>query len=462
MSETFSSKAPLVFAASMTGMAYGTTPPEVNVSYSQTFGENGWTKVVPEKMDVKAFTRSHGYKPVREYFKEGYSCEGHLGSFSYISTKGTAPFSHRSYVADLHTAADTTGLTFVVATKFHPVFISAMQVAVMRLNSKVRDMDVNLAVSLAEASKASEMLADIAVRLARALFQVRKFQFQAAARTLGIGVPKQVSRRNSWSKNWLAYRYGWTPLYYDAVGIMVAMHKMCNRPIVKALNGYCKVTPPARTVSYPAAEYAYADARQAFPSSGVKWVTSTTGQEQFVARAGVIIRYSNENLASLESLGLTNAYELIWELLPGSFLADWFVNIGDKIADMTSYAGKMFLTGYETWYYSSRLTKTASEPTLATPKPPLPVTRTMTGSTGASRISTRYWTKREVLIYPPVVELQFRNGLSPKRLLDAIALLRGVSSKRMLKKEKVAFDSAAIERSKKRSKSSGNWSGSLL
>lgn len=332
----------------------------------------------------------------------------------------------------------------------------------MRLNGKVRDMDINLAVSLAEASQAFEMLADIAVRLARALFEVRKFQFRAAARTLGIDVPRQVSRRNSWSKNWLAYRYGWTPLYYDAVGIMVAVHKMCNRPIVKAVNGYCKVTPPARTVSYPAAEYTHADARRVFSSSGVQWVVSTTGQEHYVARAGVIIRYTNENLASLESLGLTNAYELVWELLPGSFIADWFVNIGDKIADMTSYAGKMFLTGYKTWYFSSRLDKTASAPTLATPKPPLVVTRTMTGSTGASRTSTRYWIKREVLIYPPVVELQYRNGLSPKRLLDAIALLRGVSSKRMLRERQVAFDSTAIERSKRRSRSSGNWSGDLL
>lgn len=445
----------------MTGMAYGTTPPDVNVSYLQTFGENGWTKVVPEKMDVKAFTKSHGYKPVREYYKEGYSCEGHLGSFSWISTKGTAPFSYRSYVADLHTAADTAGLTFRVVTKSDPVFINAMQVAVMRLNSKVRDMDVNLAVSLAEASQASNMLADIAVRLARALFQVRRFQFQAAARTLGIGVPQQVSRRNSWSKNWLAYRYGWTPLYYDAVGIMVALHKMCNRPIVKALNGYCKVTPSARTISYPAAAYTHADSRGVFQSSGVQWVVSTTGQEHFVARAGVIIRYTNENLASLESLGLTNAYELAFELLPGSFIAGWFVNIGDKIADMTSYAGKMFLTGYKTWYFSSRLTKTASAPTLTPPKPPLLVTRTMTGSTGASRISARYWIKREVLTYPPVVEIQFRNGLNPTRLLDAIALLRGVSSKRALAKKKMNAALDKIERSKRGSKSSGNWSGSL-
>lgn len=461
MSVTISSKVPLEFAASLTGMAYGTIPPDINVSYSQVFGENGWTKVVPEKMDVKAFTKSHGYKPVREYFKEGYSCEGHLGSFSWVSTKGTAPFSHRSYVADLHTASDTAGLTFAVASKSSPVFIDAMQVAVMRLNSKVRDMDVNLAVSLAEASQASEMLADIAVRLARALFQVRRFQFKAAARTLGIGVPGQVSRRNSWSKNWLAYRYGWTPLYYDAVGIMVALHKVCNRPIVKAVNGYCKITPPARTISNPAVAYTHADSRRAFESSGVQWVVSTTGQENFVARAGVIIRYTNENLASLESLGLTNAYELIFELLPGSFIADWFVNIGDKIADMTSYAGKMFLTGYKTWYFSSRLTKNASAPTLAPPKPPLVVTRSMMGSTGASRISARYWVKREVLIYPPVVELQFRNGLNPKRLLDAIALLRGVSSKKALTEKDMKSALKKIERSKRRSKSSGNWSGSL-
>lgn len=446
----------------MTGMAYGTTPPDVSVSYSQTFGENGWTKVVPDKMDVKAFTRSHGYKPVREYYKEGYSCEGNLGSFSWVSTKGTAPFSYRSYVADLHTAADTAGLTFVVASKSSPVFINAMQVAVMRLNSKVRDMDVNLAVSLAEASQASNMLADIAVRLARALFQVRRFQFQAAARTLGIGVPKQVSRRNSWSKNWLAYRYGWTPLYYDAVGIMVALHKMCNRPIVKAVNGYCKITPSVRTVSYPAAAYTHADSRRAFASSGVQWVVSTTGQERFVARAGVIIRYTNENLASLESLGLTNAYELAFELLPGSFIADWFVNIGDKIADMTSYTGKMFLTGYKTWYFSSRLTKTASTPTLAPPKPPLTVDKIMTGSTGASRISARYWIKREVLNYPPVVELQFRNGLNPTRLLDSIALLRGVSSRKALTEKKMNAALKKIEGSKRGSQSSGNWSGSLL
>lgn len=460
MSVTITSGDNFRLASSCTGMAYGSNPPEIGVYFDQKMGLNGWAKTVPEKMDVKAFTRANGWKPIRAYHISGESCTGELGTMDYIDTVGAHPRSYRIIEADLLTSsAANGGMSFVTATKSTPRFLTLKNIAITRLNNKVRDMDVNLAETLATASQTVDLLADTATRLARAYLEVRKLQFRKAARTLGISVPKEVSRRRSVSENWLEYRYGWLPLYYDAYGVMVALHKGCSKPLIRIVNATAKWSNAPRTVVSKLSTRSKADSSSMISIGNCTWDVSTTGQEDFVVRAGAVIQFTNPGLATLESLGLINGYELVWAVLPGSFIADWFVNIGDKIADMTSYIGKRFLKGYVTHYFKSSKTSITTVPVAVPSK--YGYTTKMRSATPAMCQVARYWVDREVLTYPPVVELQFRNGLNAKRLTDAAALLHLSMSAKLKDIKWNDKNNAAIARSKRRSKSTGKWHGSL-
>jgi hypothetical protein len=51
--------------------------------------------------------------------------------------------------------------------------------------------------------------------------------------------------------------------------------------------------------------------------------------------------------AFLNQTGFTNPINLLWELLPFSFVADWFLPIGNYLEALTAWNGLEFLDGYQ-------------------------------------------------------------------------------------------------------------------
>lgn len=64
---------------------------------------------------------------------------------------------------------------------------------------------------------------------------------------------------------------------------------------------------------------------------------SWTGK--FIVRLQARVRISNPNLYEANRLGLTNPAAVAWEVVPFSFLIDWFVNVGEVIGGYTSELG---------------------------------------------------------------------------------------------------------------------------
>jgi len=121
----------------------------------------------------------------------------------------------------------------------------------------------------------------------------------------------------------MEYRYGLMPLIYSYRDLC----KSLQRGTVVRDHKYAVITPEPTGVNPP--------------SSGTFYTVQTTGY----VRVGVSIiqRFAHEALAQLASIGF-NPFVTAWEEIPFSFVADWFVNVGEYIAAKTSssYATELY------------------------------------------------------------------------------------------------------------------------
>lgn len=53
-------------------------------------------------------------------------------------------------------------------------------------------------------------------------------------------------------------------------------------------------------------------------------------------------------LQDLNQLGLTNPVEVVWELVPYSFVVDWFLDVGGWVSSLSAAVGVTFVEGSQT------------------------------------------------------------------------------------------------------------------
>lgn len=447
----------------VTGYACATIPPEIAKSAFPNVGTSGWVKTVPDKMDIKAFFRANGYMPVRSYKKNGESVSVSTGTV-FFRTKplpdGCASFRNNTTDFKVHLGfAPYADVSHSSATKTDALFLNLKTVALTRLYDKVKAEHAGLGETIVQGRQATNMIAEAAVRIAKAARHVKKFEFKDAALELGISVPKRVSKRYSFTRNWLAYRYGWMPLIYDSYGTMVALWEHTRLPVVKSINAKAKfaIAPVNRSRIYSGESY-FDSSNTCDNSPSLDWTITREGTAEYVVRAGFVIEFTNTNIATLTSLGLADPVGIVWELVPFSFLIDWFVNIGDVISSMTAFNGKKMKAHYITHYFVSRINSRVSY--VSRPNASIyPVFN----SAPASSMRASYWIDREIFSQPQVVQLQFSNGLNPVRLMDAVSLLRASQSSNTKRNDQqwaaelTSFTKRA--KAKSNSQSTGNWRG---
>lgn len=182
-----------------------------------------------------------------------------------------------------------------------------------KLRRKVLDQDFNAPVFLAEAGKTVNMIIDRARSLARAYRAFRRGRFAEVGRVLGLS---RKTRHNTW----LEYKYGWLPLLSDIHGGAKTLAELDFKRDIR------RFTTTARY--------------------GRDWSSGDTkGQWEYLAKAWVIVKVRSPSLDLANRVGLLNPFLVAWELVPLSFVADWFVNIGDCIAEATAFSNVTILTG---------------------------------------------------------------------------------------------------------------------
>ncbi len=147
--------------------------------------------------------------------------------------------------------------------------------------------------------------------------------------------PQYGTRFNSFvADTWLEYSYAWKPLLGDVFDHAEAMATaLTDRNKVAIRSVYASVVINRTLSSYT-------------PGSNL-WGCRKITEHVRRARGGVFYSLgSNSTLSTAATFGLTNPYVVAWELVPFSFVADWFIPIGDALSSLSASDGLVFYKGF--------------------------------------------------------------------------------------------------------------------
>lgn len=101
----------------------------------------------------------------------------------------------------------------------------------------------------------------------------------------------------------------------------------------------------------------------------IVWSTiKVTGQSFRSCRMKIYAKISNETLANAASIGLLNPAQVAWELVPYSFVVDWFLPVGSFLETLTDTAGLTFVSGVQTYRVVSQFQSEFTPPSYSWPK----------------------------------------------------------------------------------------------
>jgi hypothetical protein len=217
--------------------------------------------------------------------------------------------------------------------------------------ANIKEGEFNLAVSGAELPKALTMVGATATRLATTMRHLKRFDIPSAFQALGAGSGPHyrslIRRSNSTRKQairtgnvtragrefaastWLEIKYGWKPLLNDTYNASESMARMMSD----------NSSSDVRTLGTGSSRSPY----KFVSSSSLKGFAS--GERKVSARYVIYSRISNPSLRTAAGLGLTNPAIFAWELLPFSFVVDWFVPVGDVLNSLDATMGLNFVDG---------------------------------------------------------------------------------------------------------------------
>jgi hypothetical protein len=143
------------------------------------------------------------------------------------------------------------------------------------------------------------------------------------------------------STGWLQYRYGIMPLVYSAEDIVDALRATTNRKVRHTARGSDSVA-GSQTENHAQV-----------PFGGWTIESQTTTSVTYDNRAGIIYEHS---LSDINNFGLNvqDIPKAIWEIVPFSFVVDWFLNTGDFITAISPKIGVKELGSWTSTKYTQR------------------------------------------------------------------------------------------------------------
>jgi len=305
----------------------------------------------------------------------------------------------------------------------------------------------NLMVTMAEMDKTAAHLAHTAERLFKVVKALKSARYDDFTKALGLtttrrqkqrfvtGLKKAVSRdgvsdqkfkyKKSFaikrtreeshvsdflSDTWLEYSYGWKPMLQDAYGIAEATASVFNEysNVVRTATGRSKTSYRNHAKDRP---------------SGNQVIYEAQVHDEIWMKMEVRYRIPTEHMNPGVAFGLMNPLEVAWELVPFSFVADWFLPVGDAIRGLTAYNGLEFAGGW----YSYRHARTFTNKVYGAGESIIGGVRWFGQSGGAEVTNVEYDQARVLLSEFPYYGFpEFKDPRSFAHAASAIALLQSL------------------------------------
>jgi len=282
--------------------------------------------------------------------------------------------------------------------------------------NEVKNSTVNLGQVYGERAQTVLLVETTIQRVVKTVRYLRSGNWNAAANEVGVassrnrhaGFSKRHSKnpQQAIADGWLELQYGWRPLLQDVYGSLEYVNNKQKR-IVR------------QRVSKSA-------------SDNDRWGSGTEVTDLFTTyvdqKRKASVKYTlfyaapNEFLKTLSEGGVTNPALVAWELLPWSFVVDWFLPVGNFISSWDATVGLEFqkgskTTSHEVIHESTRSGRKKVEDS---------------GKLVTAGISSLWRTYHSVHIqrspsgaFPSPALPQFKNPVSPEHMANLLALLVG-------------------------------------
>lgn len=194
-----------------------------------------------------------------------------------------------------------------------------------KILQRARGAEWQAPVFFAEAGQTVRMVTSAARDLARSFGQLRRGNLVGAYRTLAMTAPSAASTRrfnrqfgrnarDAAANRWLEMQYGWIPLLSDV--------KNAAETLAEATLDSAK-----RDGRVTAVERLFVDRDEPFVCEVSPPGSCRMIRKQIESRR-MVWKFRPTSLSTLASFGLLNPASVAWELVPLSFVIDWFLPIG--------------------------------------------------------------------------------------------------------------------------------------
>lgn len=207
-------------------------------------------------------------------------------------------------------------------------------------------------VNLAEQKQGLDMIIRRASDMRSFIRDLRKLDFAGAAKTLRMAYNPITKGKFSggvhghakaFANNFLEYHFGWEPLMQD---VHAGLESFLNPHL-----------PFKRHIRGRGSNFGGINNR---PNPGA-FIDGGYTRESFKTQLIADVEITNHNLHLASQLGLVNPLSVAWELVPFSFVVDWWANVGQVLSSYTDFAGcqvtggqttilDMNKSSLETWY----------------------------------------------------------------------------------------------------------------
>jgi len=252
---------------------------------------------VPASLTLDVYSNLYGCVPARWYPYLGIKLEGTLSVTSCLLSGSVF-------------LQDDSGID-----------VEALQdLAINQAWSRIGHDEMLILSAIAESSSTLAGLVDIMKKVSKILRAIRSKNVKKLKRELALKELEEL---------YMNARYNLRPLYYDAKAIYEILTGQVDKPGRQTYRG-------RKVASYQADDETTCSI---FAQGGCSYSgdITRTYEHSVAVRSGVLTQ--SDSISQSQLLGIDSVVETAWDLIPFSFIVDWFTNVGETISAFTPNLG---------------------------------------------------------------------------------------------------------------------------